>query len=215
MQREAPFTVVSTGTWVIIFAVGGSFAKLDPKRDTLANVNAFGEPVPCGRFMGGREFERLAGATPQEAMPAELDRVLGARIMALPNFVAGVGPFPQAMGSWTHNPESLAPGERMAAASLYEALVTAESMAIAGAAGPVIVEGPFGRNRIFCAALSALRDTAVAPSGGRTGTTLGAALLATGTPPTRAAEPAPVEPLRHPGFAAYVAAWQEAARAAR
>jgi sugar (pentulose or hexulose) kinase len=213
MQREAPFTVVSTGTWVIIFAVGGTFAKLDPTRDTLANVNAFGEPVPCARFMGGREFEHLAGSAPVEAGPAELDRVLGEKFMALPSFVPGVGPFPQAKGSWTHTPGSLTPGERMAAASLYEALVTAESMAIAGAAGPVIVEGPFGRNRIFCAALSALRETPVAPSGGRTGTTLGAALLATGMPSRRAPE-VPVEPLRHPAFAGYVSAWRKSSAVA-
>ncbi len=215
MRREPPFTVVSTGTWVIIFAVGGSFEKLDPTRDTLANVNAFGEPIPCARFMGGREFEQLVGPTPAEATPADVDRVLGEKIMALPNFVPGVGPFPQAKGSWTHGLESLAPGERMTAASLYEALVTAESMAIAGAAGPVIVEGPFGRNRIFCAALSALRDTPVAPSGGRTGTTLGAALLATGTPPRRSPETRPVEPLRNADLAAYAAAWRASAGARR
>jgi sugar (pentulose or hexulose) kinase len=212
MQREAPFTVVSTGTWVIIFAVGGSFEKLDPRRDTLANVSAFGDPVPCARFMGGREFERLVGGVPAEAGPADLDRVLAERIMALPTFVPGVGPFPQAEGRWTHAPEKLTLGERMVAASLYEALVTAESMAIAGAAGPVIVEGPFGKNHMFCSALAAIRGTSVAPSGGRTGTTLGAALLGGGSPARRPLEFTPVEPLRHSAFVAYAAEWREAAR---
>ena len=60
-ERQPPFTVVSTGTWVILFAVGGDIENLDPERDTLANVSAFGDPVPVGRFMGGREFDLLTG----------------------------------------------------------------------------------------------------------------------------------------------------------
>ena len=60
-ERDPPFAVVSTGTWVILFAVGGDIDQLDPNRDTLANVSAFGDPVACARFMGGREFERLTG----------------------------------------------------------------------------------------------------------------------------------------------------------
>ena len=71
---------------------------------------------------------------------------------------------------------------------------------IAGAAGPVVVEGPFAANRLYCSALSAIAGTPVAPSGERTGTTLGAALLATGKLAARPAPPAPVEPLRHAGF---------------
>ncbi|MET0745529.1 MAG: carbohydrate kinase, partial [Microvirga sp.] len=53
MRREPPFAVVSTGTWVVVFAVGGDLGRLDPARDTLANVDAFGRPVPSARFMGG------------------------------------------------------------------------------------------------------------------------------------------------------------------
>ncbi len=58
-ERAPPFSVVSTGTWVIIFAAGGNIDALDPTRDTLANVSAFGDPVACSRFMGGREFELM------------------------------------------------------------------------------------------------------------------------------------------------------------
>ena len=54
--REDPFTVVSTGTWVVCMAHGGDLSRLRPDLDTLANVDAFGAPVPCSRFMGGREF---------------------------------------------------------------------------------------------------------------------------------------------------------------
>jgi sugar (pentulose or hexulose) kinase len=213
-EREPPFAVVSTGTWVILFAVGGAIDKLDPKRDTLANVTAYGDPVPVGRFMGGREFEKLAGGGTAEPTASDLDRVFADAIMALPTFVPGVGPFPAGKGRWTAPPETLSLGERAAAASLYLALVTAESLAAAGARGPIIVEGPFAANRVYCAVLSAIRGEPVTPSAARTGTTLGAVLLATQTPPKRAAEPAPVEPLKHPLLEAYVDRWRQVARGA-
>ncbi|MCE3590562.1 hypothetical protein LXJ59_28655, partial [Escherichia coli] len=53
MTRSSPFSVVSTGTWVVLFAVGGQLDKLDQARDTLANVDAYGKAVPSARFMGG------------------------------------------------------------------------------------------------------------------------------------------------------------------
>ena len=56
-----PFTVVSTGTWTVIMAGGQPIDALDPARDMLANVDAFGDPVACCRFMGGREYHALAG----------------------------------------------------------------------------------------------------------------------------------------------------------
>ena len=54
-RRREPFTVISTGTWVIIMAVGGT-ARLDPEADMLANVDVHGRTVPTARFMGGREY---------------------------------------------------------------------------------------------------------------------------------------------------------------
>ena len=43
LGRKSPFAVVSTGTWVISMAIAGRRLTLDPARDTLVNVNAFGE----------------------------------------------------------------------------------------------------------------------------------------------------------------------------
>lgn len=47
---------------MVSFAVGGDMDGLDPGRDTLANVDAYGRAVPSSRFMGGREFEVLVRA---------------------------------------------------------------------------------------------------------------------------------------------------------
>jgi sugar (pentulose or hexulose) kinase len=211
-ERTPPFAVVSTGTWVILFGVGGDVDNLDPTRDTLANVSAFGAPVPCGRFMGGREFERLVGSMPETPNNTELARVLGERIMALPTFVTGCGPFPSRSGGWSHDPAALAPGERTAAASLYLALMTAESLMLVGASGPTVVEGPFARNTLFCSALSAITGRRVEPSDSGTGTMIGTLMTATGRLPAR--RPASqIEPLADPALASYVEDWRTQARA--
>ncbi|MGY3549175.1 hypothetical protein ACVW0W_004942 [Bradyrhizobium sp. USDA 4469] len=65
VSRQAPFTVLSTGTWVILMCVGLSLDQLDPRDDTLANVDALGRPIACGRFMGGREYATIAGSAGQ------------------------------------------------------------------------------------------------------------------------------------------------------
>ena len=54
MAREGAFSVVSTGTWVVVMTVGGDPVTLDPARDTLVNVNAFGQPVPSARSCAWR-----------------------------------------------------------------------------------------------------------------------------------------------------------------
>ena len=61
VARPAPFTVLSTGTWVIAMAAGAALDRLDPAADMLANVDARGEPVPTARFMGGARSSSLAG----------------------------------------------------------------------------------------------------------------------------------------------------------
>jgi sugar (pentulose or hexulose) kinase len=68
VAREQPFAVVSTGTWFVCMAHGAPLERLDEARDMLANVDAFAEPVPTARFMGGREFEARAAADPAEAV---------------------------------------------------------------------------------------------------------------------------------------------------
>ena len=212
-QRQPPFTVVSTGTWVILFAVGGGIENLKPERDTLANVTAYGDAVPVGRFMGGREFDLLTAGDPAVASAADIERVLAEQIMALPTFAPGVGPFPAAKGRWSVDSAGLSPGERNAAASFYLALVTAESIRCAGGTGPVVIEGPFARNHLFCAALSAIGRYPVERSETSTGTTPGGALLATADMAKWHSPPKPVAPLSHAGLASYVEAWRRAAGA--
>ncbi|WP_420410149.1 FGGY-family carbohydrate kinase [Hoeflea sp.] len=177
-NRRAPFSVVSTGTWVICMAIGGRSVHLDPARDTLINVNAFGDAVPSARFMGGREFETLMSGHAERCTAEDMQAVAARQAMLLPAVENRSGPFQGCRHSWTVPEETLAPGERHAAVSFYLAMMTATCLDIVGADGETIVEGPFASNEAYCAMLSAATGRPVIPVAGGTGTSLGSALLA-------------------------------------
>lgn len=210
VENEAPFAVVSTGTWVINFAVGGDLLHLDPERDVLANVDAYGRAVPSSRFMGGREFEMLAaqiGIVPPDEIEAALETVIEKKLMMLPNVVEGSGPFPGRKMRWIGD-ASATDVERLAAVNLYLALMTEACLGLIGARGPIFVEGPFSLNRAYLVTLSALTGAGVVALAGSTGTSQGAALL-TGIWPPAAAENRPVRG-ELSGLIRYRQAWREA-----
>jgi len=209
MSRRDPFTVISTGTWVIIMAVGGK-ACLDPEADMLANVDVRGVPVPTARFMGGREFAILAGETPADADEADVAAMVASGVMALPAFTDQGGPFGARKGR-IEGPAPETPETRTALAALYAALVTAHVLKRLEAPGDLIVEGGFTRSPAFAAILAGLmpgRRVVIAPASA--GAAAGAALLAHWGEP----HPAPrLEPARAwvlPGLEAYRERWERA-----
>jgi sugar (pentulose or hexulose) kinase len=207
--REPPFSVVSTGTWVINFAVGGDLDHLDPAKDVLANVDAYGRAVPSSRFMGGREFEilqRQIGSVEPGDVRAVLSEVIEKGTMLLPNVASGSGPFPDNEMRWIAA-ESASPAELMAASSLYLALMTEACLDLIGASGPILVEGPFALNDIYTGVLASLTSSDVIAFPGSTGTSLGAALLTGIEPAVHVAQNAPP---RLPDLTAYRSAWHRA-----
>ncbi|MFV0360214.1 FGGY-family carbohydrate kinase [Tropicimonas sp.] len=212
LAQEPPFSVLSTGTWVIAMAIGGVETALDPGRDTLINVNAFGDPVPSARFMGGREFGLLtrgAYATPTQR---DIDTVLGRAIRLLPAVVAESGPFPGRQARWSVPPESLTAGQHGAAVSLYLAMMAETCLGMIGARGPVLTEGPFAGNPLFLDMLGAATGRPVLlPGGSATGTSIGAALLARGDTPDAIAPAVPHPPPgpeRRAHLVRYAALWR-------
>ncbi len=206
--RRALFAVVSTGTWTIAMAVGGT-ATLDPARDTLVNVDANGAAVPSARFMGGREFETLCGPDPVPPSAAEVARVLADGVMCLPSFETTSGPFPGRTGRWSHDPASLSPGEITAAASLYLGLMTATCLALIGARGPVIVEGPFTRNALYLDMLAVASRLDVLAPEAASGTAIGSAILA-GAAPKPLSDKALPRPAQHDTLDRYAEVWNGA-----
>ncbi len=214
-DEAGPQTIISTGTWIVALAVGAPLGRLDPARDMLANVDAYGRPVPSARFMGGREFDRLTGGGASDLDPAAVASVLARGVMALPCFARGSGPFPHAAGRWSHDPDELTAPERHAAASLYAALMTATCLDLLGAAGAITVEGPFAGNALYLEALGHLARRTVRASSGRTGTSAGAAaLLATPRQePPPLSMPAGGVGLLYADVETYAARWRAAAGA--
>jgi sugar (pentulose or hexulose) kinase len=212
LSRPLPFTVISTGTWMITFAPGGSLDHLDAERSGLAYADAFARPVPAAMSMAGREFELLTDGRAVEPDAATVDAVIARRIMALPAFVSGNGPFGKRKGGWTVDPETLSLAERTAAASLYVALVAEACLQLTGSEGPILIEGPFAKNALFRSALAALVDRPVIGRPDATGTTEGAALLADGPdrPRPTSADPDPAAPLGG-DFQNYARLWRQAA----
>ncbi|WP_299815552.1 FGGY-family carbohydrate kinase [uncultured Jannaschia sp.] len=200
--REAPFAIVSTGTWVVVMAVGGRTVALDPGRDTLVNVSARGEPVPSARFMGGREYERLRDGTATVPSPEDRAAALSGP-WCLPAVERGTGPFPARGGGFTAEPAT--EGARMLAISWYLALMTDTCLALAGAEGPVVVEGPFARNADYLDMLATLRDE-VEANASATGTSAGSALLLAQR--RRMARGTTITPSNAPALRAYADEWR-------
>jgi sugar (pentulose or hexulose) kinase len=181
-RADAPatsaFSVISSGTWVILMARGTDLARLDEARDMLANVDAEGAPVATARFMGGREFAAIAGDSPAAATPDDMRQVLRRGAMALPSFGSAGGPFAGHRGQLTAA-DRLNAAERTALATLYVALMCDLRLDELGATGPVIVDGPLAGDPLFLAVLAGLRPSApVRAASSRAGTLRGALVLA-------------------------------------
>ncbi|WP_395406197.1 FGGY-family carbohydrate kinase [Pseudoduganella sp. UC29_106] len=166
---EAP-AVLSTGTWVIAAAPGKPLDSLREEADMLANCSAFGEPVACMRFMGGREFGAIAGDASVACSEADLAKIVLQGTFAVPAFAAA-GPFARHAGGLV-GPEPADAAERYALATLYEALMCDYCLSALGVDGAVVVEGAFTGNPHFARLLAALR----APGGSVGGVGRGAVM---------------------------------------
>jgi len=209
--QGGPFSLISTGTWFVTFQSGGlGRRRLDPTRDTLANVDVDGRPVPSARFMGGREYATILGADlGATATVAAAAAVVEAGASTRPSG----GPFPWMPPAWIDATET--PVQRAALASLHLALMCDVELELVGGHGPIVIEGRFAEDAVFAAALAALRPGSAVyacPDGGD-GVALGAARLVWPSlqPPTplRRVQPAPFD------LAAYAADWRESAHPPR
>lgn len=154
-------TVLSTGTWFIALmssvrpsTTASGLANLSAARDCLINVDVEGRPFPTARFMGGRELETLGVVIDAPGL-AGLVEVIANRVMILPTFASGCGPFPEARGQWLREPDNA--DQRRAAAALYAALVADTALDLIGAGGALLIEGRFARSEVLVRALATLR----------------------------------------------------------
>lgn len=209
MSRETSFSVVSTGTWIISMAVGGLSVPLNESRDTLLNVNAFGDAVPSARFMGGRERDILIGDAAERndiALESLLAMPASEKPMLMPSVVPGTGPFPKANWQWLGTTHSDIP-YRQCAVALYLALMTNQCLQLIGAQGSTYVEGPMAQDVDFLKMLKVASQRDVFASIGQTGTSIGAAMLITAPRTTIATSSVDVEPSQQTRLSEYATLW--------
>jgi sugar (pentulose or hexulose) kinase len=203
------FTVVSSGTWTIVMANRGDLRRLREERDMLANVNAFGAPIATARYMGGREYEAIAGGGGRAAaLPtvSAIGDILARGAMALPSF-ASAGPYSGRAGRI--DGDDLDGVGRASLATLYSALMTSELIESLGVAGDIFVDGPLARNPLFAGLLAACVPTGSVRTYAQSGGTRVAAHLA-GLPASASpvAEPHIAAALRLAGLPDYQARWR-------
>lgn len=176
MTGLTDFTIVSTGTWVIIINLDCPLDALDGDRDMLANTTVPGEPAPTLRFMGGREYDLISGGWNQPISPAAVERVIARGVYAMPSWAAG-GPFPETSGEIIGG--EVEGEERAAMAALYIAMMTDLSLDLIRATRKVIVDGGLAKIDLFTAMLAQLRaGQTVLKSSMSEGSATGAAAIA-------------------------------------
>lgn len=198
-------SIIASGTWTICMTLGGEIRDLDPTRDSLANVDALGRPVPTARFMGGREFELLD----ETATPADPQTVIDRGAMILPTFTPDIGPFPNGEG---REIGEMPPPERAAAIRLYLALMTDTCLSLAGGGQKIIVEGPLAKDDLYLSILATLTGKPTFKSADETGTSAGAAMLFDDLDnPKNRPSLSEISPANLTGLQAYKQAWLTAA----
>ncbi len=205
------FTLVSTGTWVIVFNSDCPLRALDPARDMLANVTVDGQPVATARFMGGREYDVISQNSRAPVSAKTLQQAIDRGQFALPAFAPG-GAFPHVQGRFAGPPA--APGEERAAiATLYVAAMTSTVLDLIESRNDVIVDGGLANNAALLGVLAALRPgQRVVRTPIAEGTALGAAALAFEAHGKREIFRPRIEeiaPTQLTGLAAYFARWME------
>jgi sugar (pentulose or hexulose) kinase len=213
--------LLSTGTFIIGFESQADILRLDPDRETFSFSNVFGRPIGCCGFFGGGEFDKLlAGASPSAASATDIEAIIARSVFALPSFSDTGGPV---AGSGNRGriegPFSGTPAERASLATLYTALMTSEALDALESRSPIVIDGPFARNDLFCSLLAALRPRQrVSSSLLQEGTAAGAAVLALMNPagdlPERRVDLKSHAPGEFVGLRHYQSTWQAKARAA-
>ncbi len=178
-----PPALLSTGTWFIAMAPGGSLEGLQPGRDCLGAVDVFGRPLPCARFMGGRAFEIITGGTPAmnnghlDVDTHTLSDVMHDAALALPSFLDAGGPYPGLRGE-IRGLKNDTPQTRTALGLLYQALLSTTCLDMIQSGRDLVIEGVAARNPLLCGLIAALHDGPVYCNAATSAVTTGAAALA-------------------------------------
>jgi len=215
MSGLTGFTIVSTGTWVIIINLDCPLDALDKDRDMLANTTVDNEPAATLRFMGGREYDLISESWNKPISQAVVERVIAMGVYAMPSWAAG-GPFPETVGEIVGG--DVRAEERAAVAALYVVMMTDLSLDLIRSDNKLVVDGGLAKIDLFPAMLAQLRSRQqVLRSEMSEGSATGAAAIAfraLGLAPFKD-ETVPVAASKVAGLEAYRDGWRAMADARR
>lgn len=170
------FTLVSTGTWYIIFNQKTPLKNLNPSLDMLANIDVFGKPVPTMRFMGGREYDHLMGVFKISNKTRAIKNFSFHDYLIYPSYASG--------GGFSINKINISFYERLNKGQIYYLICIYISFVInfclnqMKSSNTIILDGPITKNITIMKILSSLRKKQIVLKNKREiGTTLGATNL--------------------------------------
>lgn len=170
------FTLVSTGTWYIIFNQKTPLKNLNPSLDMLANIDVFGKPVPTMRFMGGREYDHLMGVFKISNKTRAIKNFSFHDYLIYPSYASG--------GGFSINKINISFYERLNKGQIYYLICLYISFVInfclnkMKSSNTIILDGPITKNITIMKILSSLREKQIVLKNKREiGTTLGATNL--------------------------------------
>ncbi|MBO05704.1 MAG: hypothetical protein CMI58_01465 [Parcubacteria group bacterium] len=153
-----PFTLVSTGTWVVIFNRQMNLGLLNEKKEIFAKLNVFGKMIPVIRFMGGREYSVIVKKCLNfTKTKASIDNLFKKKVYAMPSFAEG-GPFNNMKGQIINQKLIRSQDDYISLASLYVALITDYCLKQVDSINSIIIDGGFVKNKVFLYCLSVLRQ---------------------------------------------------------
>ena len=170
------FTLVSTGTWYIIFNQKTPLKNLNPSLDMLANIDVFGKPVPTMRFMGGREYDHLMGVFKISNKTRAIKDFSFHDYLIYPSYASGGGFSINKINIGFY--EGLNKGQIYYLICLYISFVINFCLNQMRSSNTIILDGPITKNITIMKILSSLRKKQIVLKNKREiGTTLGATNL--------------------------------------
>ena len=170
------FTLVSTGTWYIIFNQNTPLKNLKPSLDMLANIDVFGKPVPTMRFMGGRDYDHLMGVFKISNKTRAIKNFSFHDYLIYPSYASGGGFSINKINIGFY--EGLNKGQIYYLICLYISFVINFCLNQMKSSNTIILDGPITKNITIMKILSSLRKKQIVLKNKREiGTTLGATNL--------------------------------------
>ena len=150
------FTLISSGTWYIIFNQKTKLKKLKTNLDMLCNIDVFGNTIPTMRFMGGREFNELLKKLKISSIrKSSITENLMKKYLIYPSF-ASAGPFKKTTQS-LNLIKKLSDAEKYGLVCIYIAFVLHFCLNALNSNDNIILDGPISKNNTIIKILSNLR----------------------------------------------------------